>query len=381
MPTNDDRAPDTAPRGRRRRGRRIAAGVLSVAAAGGLAMGLQLARSAPSAPIRSAQTGVARGSTRLDAAVAPAISARRADAGMPRYYVISLTAGPDVLQVRSSATGKVVSTVVKPAVCDDKSFRIAAAGNDRDFVVGCETPQSTTQAIAFYRLRIDTSGRASALRPLAIRTPADALNDLALTPDGRRLAIGMQGFNGAPGALEVVTLATRRVRTWTGGSPFDLSWVGNGRELAFFGSAGLYRLNPNAAGGKLGSARLVLSRTFGSDDVQEARLSPDGTTIIASVTSGNLSVPLHRGSVVGGVDEISARTGRLLRTLLTQHAHYSTDGGGNEAGWYVTACLLGPVDTTGQHLLVGCDRFGRLDRTRFTALPGVARDTYFAAAW
>ena len=106
----------------------------------------------------------------------------------------------------------------------------------------------------------------------------------------------------------------------------------------------------NRAGGKLSSARLLLSRTFKSDDVQEAKLSPDGTTIFASVTSSNLSVNLHRGSVVGGVVEISVRTGKALRTLAAQHAHYSADGGGSEAGWYVTACLLGPVDTSGQHL-------------------------------
>jgi hypothetical protein len=35
----------------------------------------------------------------------------------------------------------------------------------------------------------------------------------------------------------------------------------------------------------------------------------------------------------------------------------------------------------GRHLLVSCDSFGRLDRARFTALPGAAAQTGVAAAW
>ena len=35
----------------------------------------------------------------------------------------------------------------------------------------------------------------------------------------------------------------------------------------------------------------------------------------------------------------------------------------------------------GSHLLVSCDRFGRLDHGRFTPLPGAAPQTAVAAAW
>lgn len=46
------------------------------------------------------------------------------------------------------------------------------------------------------------------------------------------------------------------------------------------------------------------------------------------------------------------------------------------------ACRLLPaIDSTGSHLLVSCDRFGRLDRARFTPLPGSAPQTTVAAAW
>jgi hypothetical protein len=345
---------------------RIASGLLSAAATAGLATGAVTVATAAPASAAQASAGVS--------------------AGMPRYYVISSHSQADPLQVRSSVTGRVVDTVTPPAACDPKGIRVAAAGDDRTFVVGCDTPQSKSEANGFWRLKISSRGQASALAPLAIKTPDHAtLNDLALTPDGRQLAIGMQGPGGVPGGpgrIEVATLATGRVKTWTGEAPFDLSWGNHGRELGFMLTAGLYALNPNAShGGKLSSAHLVLGRTAGSEGVDVAELSPDGATIFASVNSSHLTGPLHRGSVVGGVAEISARTGKIERMLATEHAHYSADGGGSEAGWYETTCTLGPVDVTGQHLLVGCDQFGRVDRTRFTPLPGVDQDTYFSAAW
>ncbi|HEX4256930.1 MAG TPA: hypothetical protein VH089_17695 [Streptosporangiaceae bacterium] len=365
MPINDHRTAKATRLARRRPARRIAAGLLSATAAAGLVTGVSTAASPALAS--AAQAGAGAG----------------ADAGMPRYYVLGSESGAGALQVRSSATGKVISSVAAPAACDAKTFQIATA-DDRSFVVGCDTPQSKSRSIAFYRLQVTSRGRAFGLRPLAIRTPDDALDAVALTPDGRRLAIAMQGFGGVPGgagAVEVVTLATGVTRTWTGSSPYDLTWTDNGRALGLFENSGLYTFNVGAAGSTLKSAHLVLSRTFRSDGVAEAKLSPDGRTIIASVTYDLGNQPLHRGTVVGGIIEISARTKKQLGTLLPIHAQYSADGGGSEAGWYETSCLLGPVDPTGHHLLASCDRFGRLDRGRFTALPGVPPVTYFSAAW
>ena len=82
-----------------------------------------------------------------------------------------------------------------------------------------------------------------------------------------------------------------------------------------------------------------------------------------------------RGTVVGGIVEVSAQTGRPLRTLLAQRAAHSSD-----AGWYITSCALPSIDATGNHLLVSCGKFGRLDHGRFTTLPGDAL-AEGAAAW
>ena len=125
------------------------------------------------------------------------------------------------------------------------------------------------------------------------------------------------------------------------------------------------------------SGHHVLPASTGGDAVQYAQLTPAGTVVAAVTYDGTAHV--SRGTVVGGIVELSARTSRPLRTLLLEHAAYSADPG--HPGWYITPCLLAAADRTGAHLLVSCDRFGRLDRGRFTALPGAAPQSAVAAAW
>jgi hypothetical protein len=368
-----DKPAETIAGGRRRRGRPITIGAASVAATGILA-GTLIAGCGSTAPPRSARAATQVTRTPPPSAVAPAPSATVANVGMPRYYIVDSNPKLAALPVRSSLTGKVVSTVSPPAACDPKMVKVAAAGNNQDFVLGCVTAQK----ISFYRFQVSSNGLASALTPLSAQVSGGFLNDIALNADGTKLAIGLQN----PNVLEVVTLATGATRTWTGGSPFDLTWADHGRELGYFGNAGLYVLNVNGSGRDLHSARLILSRLFKAYDVEEAELSPDGTTVIAAVNYNNLSAHLNRNSVVGGIIKISATTQEPLATLLAEHAQYSLDGGGSEAGWYVTNCALGGLDATGHHLLVSCDRFGRLDRGRFTPIPGPGpQQALYTAAW
>src|SRR5262249_25428224 len=208
--------------------------------------------------------------------------------------------------------------------------------------------------------------------------------------DGRRLAVAIQFSGGQRGAVEVVTLATGAARTWTttrSGLPWQLSWADHGRELSFFwqddapsrsSASRLWVLDTTTPGSDLMSGRRLLRVNMGGDLVQSAFLSPDGATVDASVTYDSFS-HFGRGTVVGGIVELSARTGHPLRTLLVQHAAYSPDPG--HPSWYVGECQVLSADATGNRLLVSCDRFGRLDRARFTALPGSAPQTAVATAW
>jgi len=304
---------------------------------------------------------------------------------MPPYYVIA-DHGRPVAEVRSSKTGKVLDTVPLPAGIDPKLSRIAAAGGGRTFVLALSFPRTR-----FYLLSVAAGGHSSRLAALPVPPlPAGQYaRAIAVSPGGGKLAVAVQVSGGRRGVVEVATLATGAVRRWSSarpGQPTQLSWAGNGRELGFFweagasaqrSAAGLWVLDTTAAGRTLTSALRVLAAHMGGDTVQSALLSPDGATVVASVTYDGMA-RLGPGAVAGGIVELS-RTGRPLRTLLAEHAAHAPDPA--HPGWYVTTCQLPAVDATGSHLLVSCDSFGRLDRARFTPLPGAAPQTAVAAAW
>ena len=321
----------------------------------------------------------------LAAAVIIPPPANTAVAGMPRFYVTVDHFRP-VAKVRASATGKVLTTVSLPSRIDPKMSLVAAAGDGRGFALALAQGPRTR----FYWLRVSADGSSARLTALAAAAlpPGESADGIAVSPSGSRLAVAIQRSGVVEhGAVEVVSLATGTARTWTTGRrgfPADVSWA-DGRRLGFFwvgtgaaqSSSGLWELDTAAPGHDLLSGRRVLPEVTGGDTVQDAQFTTAGT-VIASVTyTGTAHV--SRGTVVGGIVELSAGTGRPLRTLLAEHAAYSADPG--NAGWYITSCELAAVDRTGSHLLVSCDRFGRLDRGRFTPLPGGAPQTAIAAAW
>jgi hypothetical protein len=320
----------------------------------------------------------------LAAAVVSPPPAGAAVAGMPRYYVTVDHVRP-VAEVRASATGKVLNTVPLPRRIDPKLSQVAAAGDGRGFALALSTFPRTR----FYWLRVSAGGRSARLTALATAAlpPGEYADGIAVSPGGSKLAVAIQRSGGQHGAVEVVSLATGATRTWTTGRrgfPAGVSWA-DGQRLGFFwegtGAAqrgsGLWELDTAAPGHALLSGRRVLPVVTGGDTVQYAQLTTAGTAIAAVTYNGTAHVA--RGTVVGGIVELNAQTGRPLRTLLAEHAAYSVDPAG--PGWYIGSCLLAGADSTGTHLLVSCDRFGRLDRGRFTALPGVAPQTAVAAAW
>ena len=352
--------------GHRRRRAALRAGAVTAAAlAAAVTLVVTLARPAP-----GPGTGASSAGLLLAAKVVTAPSASAAAQGMPPFYVVA-DHNQQAAYIRDSASGRLLSAVRLPAGTDPKLTQVTAAGDDRTFVLALF---SLARGTRFYALRID-GGRSAGLTLLAIRPlpPRETVDSLAFTPDGTRLAVAIQ-TGGRDGKVEVITLATGAVRTWTttrGGLPENLSWDAAGRRLAFFWSGatsadGLWLLDTSAPGARLLSGHHLLPQTAGPDEVQSALISPSARTIIASVTY-NGTKRVTRGTVVGGIVEVSAQTGRPLRTLLAQRAAHSSD-----AGWYITSCLLPSIDATGNHLLVSCGKFGRLDRGRFTALPGDA---------
>ena len=250
----------------------------------------------------------------------------QSEAGMPRYYV-TLERGSPAGQVRASATGKTLAIVPLPHWSDPKLSAIAASPNDRTFVV---TLGSATQT-RFYRLRIGSGGRSARLTSLAIPPlPAGTYVDgIAVSAGGSSLAVAIQRESESPatpsqyathGAIEVISLTTGAVRTWTTGlrgSPANVSWAKDDHELAFSwqddgpgsgsvrtDNSGLWQLDVTAPGSNLLSGRRLLPASVGDDEIDSAVLTPDGSTVIASV-SYNGTFQVGHGTVVGGIVELS----------------------------------------------------------------------------
>ena len=131
---------------------------------------------------------------------------------MPRYYVTTDHFRP-VAEVRDSATGKLLATVALPRTIDPKTSQIAAAANGRTFALALLSFPRTR----FYRLRVADGGRSARLTRLnaAPLPPGEYADGIAVSPDGRRLAVAVQDSGAQHGTVEVVSLATGATRIWT----------------------------------------------------------------------------------------------------------------------------------------------------------------------
>ena len=297
-------------------------------------------------------------------------------ASAPRYYVVLTSTGrnrgwPRQAEVRATRTGRIVATLAAPR--PENAFIMAAAASGAGRYVlaaqrmaiehratvglpvgipvsgapatqrrGSVAVQVPVGPIHFYQLRISSSGQVSALSPLPFPAlPADAdLSGLALTPDGRKLAVAIRTGGPRPGPeIQVDTLATgaQRVWTWPGAQPIEeslggtgsaLSWAADDRTLAFGRLIdGQYRvrlLDTTAPGSSLAASRLALSlnwsgrgrrfshgRAVNNNDTFGALLTPDGSKIVvATVTQSK-----HPLTSEFAFTEFSARTGKVVAVL------------------------------------------------------------------
>jgi hypothetical protein len=150
--------------------------------------------------------------------------------GTPTYYVALTTAGPAGLGtaavVRRTATGRAVARVLPPG--PDQFTMVAAAPDDRTFVLGSQQPHAVPLpgtagnsrarpqpwTTVFYLLRFDPARRQAHLSRLGVPAAKYTISGLALSPDGKKLAVATT----PPGQMSITvsTLATGTSRTWTG---------------------------------------------------------------------------------------------------------------------------------------------------------------------
>jgi hypothetical protein len=298
-------------------------------------------------------------------------------ASAPRYYVVLTSTGhhrgwPRQAEVRATRTGRIMATLAAPRPGNAFIMAAAASGAGRYVLaaqrIAIEHPapvglpvaipvsgapatqrrgsvavQVPAGPIRFYQLRISSSGQVSALSPLPVPAlPAGAdLTGLALTPDGRQLAVATRAGGPRPGPeIQVDTLATGAQRVWTwpgaqpiaeslGGTGSALSWAADDRTLAFARMIdGQYRvrlLDTTAPGRSLAASRLALSLDWEgsaasrqlshgrvvSTDTFGALLTPDGSKIVVATVTQSL----HPLTSEFAFTEFSARTGKVVAVL------------------------------------------------------------------
>jgi hypothetical protein len=258
----------------------------------------------------------------------PAPSA--APAGPPPYYVALTTQKPNpdiyelgatAAELRSTTTGAVLAKVTPPrpyvsftgvtGAADDRTFVLSAQGpnelpkNMSEVQYNKEYPNGYYPAQRFFLLRIDPGAKAGARMSLtalpAAYVPAnDPIHDMALSPDGTKLAADVGG-EVTSDHLYVFDLATGNQRAWSsrscaqclpssgglgyGGVNVDaLSWTADGQHVAFVWGNEVRLLDTRAPGSDLlAASKLAATWTSGQNATSSWRgaiITPDGRTVL-----------------------------------------------------------------------------------------------------
>src|SRR6266536_1672858 len=171
-------------------------------------------------------------------------------AGVPRYYLT--LDGPwsghfARAVVHGSATGATLASARIPLL-DGESPSVTGAADGRTFIIVDNTGQAPGHGygVRFYRLRVGPDGGTVRLSRLPIKVWPLAVDDVAVSPDGSRLAIAEQSCGGSRcrySQIQVRSLATGATKTWrtrAAGAPWNLSWAAGGHQVGFLWESGLH---------------------------------------------------------------------------------------------------------------------------------------------
>lgn len=291
-------------------------------------------------------------------AVAPYVTSGQ----VPPYFVALAATGaagqsPAYAEVHATADGRRLA-IVRPSVPGGTIVAVTAAADDRTFVLA-EQPLAKRSAqhdqpCLFYLLKLGPAGQVGSPAELPMSlTAGTTLRGLALSPDGRRLAVATQptGVAAVP-SLTVYTVDDGAAHTWTapqpgatiGVEPDDaraLSWTADGRGLAFDwitnGTTLALRLLDVGASRAdlLAASRQVVSWNLPGGLTQpvlpggtatgalfrptgDAVITPDGSAVVTAAEQGETKLVGNTVTWVAtrtAVQEYSVSTGKLLRTF------------------------------------------------------------------
>jgi hypothetical protein len=240
--------------------------------------------------------------------------------GVPPYYVTLSRSStfPQQAAVHATATGTILATITAPRPYGTFTW-VSGAANDRTFVLAAqqywrirrgragisdEVRDGSTPTV-FFRLQLEPAANRTRLTalPRPVVPHSDQLGGIALSPDGKRLALALRGGDGQTGArsrpaLQVVTLATGGRREWTSatadwigntkpmGEP--LSWTADGREIEFqawdSSTVAVRLLDITRPGRDLDASKLIAQFQDADGvpaiDAGNTMVTPDGSKVI-----------------------------------------------------------------------------------------------------
>ncbi|WP_433188139.1 TolB family protein [Actinoallomurus sp. CA-150999] len=304
-----------------------------------------------------------------------------AAAGAPAYAVALVDKGEDIPSravVLSTATGRQVAAIPGAYLFGS----VAAAGDRRTFFLTAKEGDCATRV---YRVRVRGDGSVTA--PVALPgapVPADGGmgQDLAASPDGRRVAFG--GDCGDLGRLVVVDTETGQQRVWTSqtGDPADRgvkqpTWAPDGRTIGFRYHAppnGELRLldTDHAPAGDLLAASRVLRPQDMTKNLRNGRFEDGQIESFVFNPDGSLTAVVQRTNHSSGDDQFG-----LVRLTA---AGVPT----GRADWFPSSALgfYVRVDSSGEHFLSGeGGRIPRVDNGRFSWLHRSSKPYYYDVAW
>ncbi len=330
----------------------------------------------------------------------PPAPASPLSSGVPRYYVALGLMGRNGAPTQNAAladvsTGKQLATFSPPA---NMFFSYtAAAADDATFVLlavplGPKGQKAGVPSEIWYVLHLSPGApqRAKLTRvPIAALATDTGVSGLAVSPDGRTLAALL--FISHVGAKRVVTddlmvrtysLATgQALRTWsdparalsvTGPGTFNVSWLRDGRTLAFAAATRtapleIRFLNTASPGANLAAdSRPVFSPPAANGACGSLLLTADGKVAVCG--GGYVAGPRPCAKGKMDVTAYSVATGKLERVLYLYR-------GGCRPGGSVQVIWAGSGQAAVAAVFVGSakeNRIGLMTPGKFTSLPIVS---------
>lgn len=226
-----------------------------------------------------------------------------------------------VLPIIATSTGHVVATVRLPGYVASIS---ASAGAFFTAVV-------KDHAASFYEIRLPYGGAQATATKLPIPADTAPIGYIAVSPDGRKLAISTFVRHGAAGDIQnlvVANTSTGAERRWrtpasgAKGSMGTMAWLADGKTLAFnwigpaavSPSTGLRLLDTSAPGSNLLSGAFMLQSYNRAGSFDDYTISPDGKVLLGVVSClpgcprGSLGTVQGHPDLLGSLIQFAAAT-------------------------------------------------------------------------